>query len=72
LLEKNWHSFGHFQQNLNEKKQQKYNNPKIWSRSKVRIEVSIENQSCSAIQIDPKTFLNTTPIPKFGENKSKN
>ena len=41
---------------------------------KVRIEWSIENKSCSAIQIDPKNVFETYPNPKIsllGPQKAK-
>ena len=40
-------------------------NPKIWSKLKVRIEGSIENKRCSAIQRDPKKLLILTQPPKL-------
>ena len=41
--------------------QKSKNNPKIKSKSKVRIEGTIENKSCSAIQIDPKNVFEPYP-----------
>ena len=46
------------------------NNPKIRSKSKVRIEESIENKSCSAIQIEPKNILQCSTIPKISPSLS--
>ena len=40
------------------------NSPKIKSNSKVRIEGSIENETCSTILVDPKTFFNSNQPPK--------
>ena len=50
------------------------NDLKIKSRSKVRIERNIENESCSTTWVDPKQFLNHTPTPKWplGPQKVKN
>ena len=38
---------------------------KIKSKSNVRIEGDIENESCSTTWVDPKTVLNPTPTPKI-------
>ena len=40
------------------------NDPKIESKSKVRIEGTIENKSCSSTWVDPKTFFEPYPDPK--------
>ena len=42
------------------------NDPKIKSKSKVRIEGTIENKSCSTTQVDQKTVFETKPNPKNG------
>ena len=39
--------------------------PKIKSKSKVRIKETIENRSCSSTILEPKPFLNHTPTPKI-------
>ena len=54
-------------------KSQKY--PKIKSKSNVRIEGTIENKSCSATWVDPKTGFQPDPDPKnspLGPKKVKN
>ena len=51
------------------------NDPKIKSKSKVTIEVNIENKSCSTTWVDPKTFFEPYPGPKnspLGSQKLKN
>ena len=40
------------------------NDPKIMSRSKVRIERTIENKSCSTTWVGPKTVFEPYPDPK--------
>ena len=40
------------------------NDPKIKSKSKVRIERNTENESCSITWVDPKTFFEPYPNPK--------
>ena len=40
------------------------NDPKIKSKSNVRIEGNIENESCSTTWIDTKTVTNLTPTTK--------
>ena len=40
-------------------------NPKIKSKSNVRIEGNLENESCSTIWVDPKQFSNPTPTSKI-------
>ena len=40
------------------------NDPKIKSKSKVRIEGTIENKSCLFLWVDKKKFLNRIPTPK--------
>ena len=50
------------------------NDPKIKSKSKVRIEENIENKSCSTICVDPKTVFEPYLDPKnstFGPKKVK-
>ena len=39
------------------------NYPKIRSKSNVRIEGNIENESCSTTQIDPRTVFKPYPNP---------
>ena len=38
--------------------------PQTRPKSKVKVEVSTENKSCSAIQVDPKNVLEPHTIPK--------
>ena len=40
------------------------NDPKIKSKSKVRIERNRENESCSTTCVDPKTVVKPYPNPK--------
>ena len=49
------------------------NDPKVKSKSKVRIEGTIENKSCSTTWVDPKTVFEPYPDPKktFGAQKCK-
>ena len=42
--------------------------PKIRSKYKVKIEGSKENNSCFAIQKDPKNVLNIAPAPKLAHS----
>ena len=39
--------------------------PKINSKSKVKIEGTVENKSCSTTWLDPKTFLEPYSDPKI-------
>ena len=51
------------------------NDPKIKSKSNVRIKGNIENGSCSTTWVDPKTVFEPFPIPKnslLGPQKVKN
>ena len=41
------------------------NDPKIKSKSNVRIEGNIENESCSTKSVGEKQFLNPSPAPKI-------
>ena len=55
--------------------QKEKNDPKIKYKSKVRIEETIENKSCSTTWVDPKTVLELYPDPKnssLGPKKVKN
>ena len=47
------------------------NSRKIKSNSKVRIEESIKNESCSTIFVDPKTLIELKPVPKLAGNCPK-
>ena len=40
------------------------NDPKIKSKSNVRIEGNIENESCSTTKVDPKTLFLIQPRPQ--------
>ena len=42
-------------------------NPKIKSKSNVKIARNIENESCSTTWVDLKTFLTPTPVPKIAQ-----
>ena len=51
------------------------NYPKIKSKSKVRIEGTIENKSCSTTLVDPKKVIESFSNPKYsplGPQKVKN
>ena len=51
------------------------NNPKLRSKLKVKIEVSIEKKSWESIRVDPKTAFRPYPNSKnslFGPQKAKN